>query len=99
MLGRTFQRLCFILAIASLSVWTVAVAQDYEVPQSRSRKDASGWATKTAKAIDVDAAIQEKLQRILANQQTILEKADAVKAELEVIKVRVSMRRTRTTSQ
>ena len=99
MLGRTFQRLCFILAIASLSVWTVAVAQDYEVPQSRSRKDASGWATKgTEKDVSLDT-LEEKLKRILANQQAILQKADAVKQELGVIKVRVSMRRTRTTSQ
>ena len=98
MVGRTFRRVSVVLTLASLSVWTVARAADYEAPQSRSRKPASGWATKgTEQNVSLDT-LEEKLKRIVANQQTILQKADVVKQELEVIKVRISMRRSRTRS-
>ena len=85
-----FRLLLFVLAGASLSVWAVALAADDEAPQSRSRKAASGWAKKDKKSADLSAAMQEKLQRVLANQQLILQKADAVKGELGIIKVRVT---------
>ena len=83
----------------SITLWVSAVVMAEEASPSRSRKAASGWATKgTEKDVSLDT-LEEKLKRILANQQAILQKADAVKQELGVIKVRVSMRRTRTTSE
>ena len=90
MTGWKLRLLLVVVAGASLSVWTVALAADYESPQSRNRKPASGWAKKDKTSVDLDAVIQEKLQRILANQQLILQKAEAVKGELGIIKVRAS---------
>src|SRR3989338_192604 len=73
-----------------VTLWVGAVVMAEEAPQSRSRKAASGWATKgTEKTVSLDT-LEEKLKRILANQQTILQQADAVKQELGVIKVRAS---------
>ena len=50
-----FRLLLFVLAGASLSVWTVALAADYESPQSRSRKAASGWVKKDKTGVDRSA--------------------------------------------
>jgi len=76
------------LGVTLLGVSAVVVAQ--EVSQERSRKPASGWATKKEKDANLDAVIEEKLKRILANQQTILQKADVVKQELGIIKIRAT---------
>ena len=91
--GKTVQRLLLMgIVCLGFSLWvdTLVVAQ--EASQTRNRRTASGWPTKDSKDQhkDLDAAIQEKLKRILANQQTILQKAEAVKQELGVIKVRAS---------
>lgn len=93
MAGWRFRLLLFVIAGASLSFLAMALAAAYdEAPQSRSRKAASGWATKgTEKDVSLDT-LEEKLKRILANQQTILQRAEVVKQELEVIKVRASTR-------
>jgi len=74
----------------ALCAHTVSLAE--EASQNRARKTASGWSSKQGKDKnkDLDAVIQDKLQRILANQQTILQQADAVKQGLGVIKVRAS---------
>ncbi len=74
----------------ALCAHTVSLAE--EASQNRARKTASGWSTKQDKDKnkDLDAVIQDKLQRILANQQTILQKADVVKAELGIIKIRTT---------
>ena len=37
------------------------------------------------------AALEEQLEQVLANQQTILQKFDAVMEEMRIIKVRVSL--------
>ena len=77
-------------ACVSLSVLSDARAVADEASQNPSRRTASGWAKKDKTSVDLDTAIKEKLQKILTNQQLILQRADAVKQELEVIKVRVS---------
>ena len=74
----------------SVLLWVSAVVVAQEVSPSRSQKPASGWATKKEKAVDLDAVIQDKLKQILINQQMILQKADAVKSELAIIKVRTT---------
>ena len=86
--GKAMQRLLFMGVVClslSMGLGTLVMAQE-----SRSRKPASGWAKKDKKSVDLDAAIQEKLQKVLANQQLILQKAEAVKGELGIIKVRVT---------
>ena len=74
----------------ALCAHTVSLAE--EASQNRARKTASGWSAKQGKDKnkDLDAVIQDKLQRILANQQTILQEADVIKAELGVIKIRAT---------
>ena len=80
--------LLFIVSV-SLSVWSDALVVADEASQSRGRT-ASGWAAKKDAKQDLGAVIQDKLQRILVNQQTILQRADAVKQELGIIKVHVT---------
>lgn len=83
---RTF--LILVGALLSLLAGTFAVAD--ETPQDRSRRPASGWAAKKNKDSDLHAAIEHKLKQILANQQAILQKADTVKQELGIIKIRAT---------
>lgn len=77
----------------ALCAHTVSLAEEATTESqspSRSERPASGWASSKTK--NVDAAIQEKLQLILANQQTILQKAEAVKEEVRIIQVRAASR-------
>lgn len=76
----------------SFSIVSGARAVADDIAQSPSRKTASGWVKKEKTGVDFNAAIQQKLQRVLANQELILQKADAVKAELGVIKIRTSVK-------
>ena len=71
-------------------LWTSVAMGAQEPSPDRSRRPASGWAGKKDKNSDPYAAIQEKLKRILSNQQTILQKSETVKTELGIIKVRVT---------
>ena len=79
----------FVMGV-SLGLWAGALAAADKASQNRSRRPASGWPANTTKDKDLDAAIQDKLRRILANQQIIQQKADAIKQELGIIKIRAS---------
>lgn len=78
------------VAGVGLCLWTSAVAGAQDTSTSRSGRPASGWATKKEKDTSPYAAIKEKLKQVLSNQQTILQKAETVKTELGIIKVRAT---------
>ena len=78
------------LAGVGLCVWISIAGEAGETSTTRSRRPASGWATKKDQDGDLHAAIQNKLKRVLANQQAILQKAETIKQELEVIQARTS---------
>lgn len=50
-------------------------------------------ATSSSRSKEKDAQIEQKLDQILANQQAILQKFDAMMEELRIIKVRTTINR------
>ncbi|MBI2495180.1 MAG: hypothetical protein HYW10_01210 [Candidatus Omnitrophica bacterium] len=67
----------------------LSMGQDTEIraPASQTTRKAAGTSSGSK---DRDAQLMKKLDQILANQQTILQKFDAVMEELRIIKVRTT---------
>ena len=60
--------------------------------KARSSTTSSATKPSTPSQEASDAKLEKKLDEILANQQTILQKFDAVMEELRIIKVRATLR-------
>ncbi len=79
----------------SVSLWSIAASSADEpsdrASRSRTRSSvASADQSNQSKEKDQNAQIERKLDEILSNQQTILQRFDAVMEELRIIKVRAT---------
>ena len=70
----------------------VSLGQDTETRPRAAQATSKIAETSSARSKDKDAQLMNKLNQILANQQTILQKFDAVMEELRIIKVRTTIR-------
>lgn len=87
--GRRWRRLVPLLLGVGLAIGVASsfVLSDQEpVPSSRSSRSSK------ASSSGSNANIESKLDDILANQQAILQKFDAIMEELRIIKVRATLR-------
>ena len=89
-------RTVWVILMMGVSLWTAlphpVVAQ---VQDETTRKPGLPRTTKSAESQDTAAklaALERKLDQVLANQQAILQKFDAVMEELHIIKIRASLR-------
>jgi len=82
------------LAIAAslLYVWAQVSSAIEEPSGTRSSRTSSTSASTTSGGGGKDAQILSKLNEILANQHTILQKFDAMMEELRIIKIRATPR-------
>ena len=76
--------------VFGLGVWSGSAAE--ESPSKSSRSSRASSATKAQEDGSEIAGLEKKLDEILANQQTILSKFDAIMEELRIIKVRATIR-------
>ena len=84
----------------SVSLWSMAASSADEASDRASRSRTRSSVTSAeqssqsdqSKEKDRDAQIERKLDEILSNQQTILQRFDAVMEELRIIKIRATLR-------
>lgn len=80
---------CLIGAVS----WGVAARSDAAATSKTRVSSSAAAGSEGSQASDRKlAALEEKLEQVLANQQTILQKFDALMEEMRIIKVRVSLR-------
>ena len=79
-----------VLFACALGMWVTPESQAEQRSRARSSQRSESGAAETN--VKADSKLQDKLDQILANQRTILQRLDQMMEELKIVKIRATLR-------